>query len=386
MALSSNTISEYINNLLRQSHLAVDSLVGQLIAAFIIFALAIITGWIVYHIFEHYFSKWAKKTKTTFDDEIIRNTKKPVYFFVILLGCYYALDQLTALDVYATILTQIFLIAEIFLTAFTVTRIINVFVSWYAEHRVKKGNGAISGNILIVFKKFLHAIVYIFAFLFILYLSKVDLSGALVGLGVGGIAIAFALQNVLADAFSAFSIYFDRPFEIGDYIIIGEYGGTVTHISMKSTRIQLLQGEELVLSNKNILEKNIQNFKKMKKRRVVFTLGVPYDTFSEKLMKIPNLIKEIIEKYELTEVDMINFKKFGEFSLDFEIVYYINTSDYKTYMNTQHKINFAIKEVFEKENIDIAYPTQTLFIKNFSPNIEKSYQQKLPALINQKQN
>jgi small-conductance mechanosensitive channel len=124
----------------------------------------------------------------------------------------------------------------------------------------------------------------------------------------------------------------------------------------------------------------------MKKRRVVFTLGVPYDTFSEKLMKIPNLIKEIIEKYELTEVDMINFKKFGEFSLDFEIVYYINTSDYKTYMNTQHKINFAIKEVFEKENIDIAYPTQTLFIKNFSPNIEKSYQQKLPALINQKQN
>jgi small-conductance mechanosensitive channel len=383
MALSSNTISEYINNLLKQMNFSFDPFVGQLIAAFILLFISVVVGLIVYHIFEHYFSKWAKKTKTTLDDEIIRNVKKPVYLLVILIGFYYAINQLVTLDMYISITAQIFMILGVLLTAFIITRIVNVFVSWYSERTVKRGNGALSGNILIVFKKLLHAVVYIFAFLFILYLSKIDLSGALVGLGVGGIAIAFALQNVLGDAFSAFSIYFDRPFEIGDFIIVGEYAGTVTHISMKSTRLQLLQGEELVLSNKNVLEKNIQNFKKMKKRRVVFTLGVTYDTSSEKLNKIPDIVKKIIESYDLTKVDMINLKKFGEFSLDFEIAYYINTSDYKKYMSTQHKINCTIKEVFEKENIDIAYPTHTIVIKNPTQDNQKLFQQKLHPLMDE---
>lgn len=359
-----------------------DPLVGQLIAAFIIFAFSIIAGWIVYHIFERYFSKWAKKTKTTLDDEIIRNLKKPVYFLIILIGFYYAIDQLTALDIYISIIAQIFMILGVFLTAFIITRIINVFVSWYSERTVKRGNGTISGNILIVFKKLLHAVVYIFAFLFILYLRKVDLSGALVGLGVGGIALAFALQNVLADAFSAFSIYFDRPFEIGDFIVVGEDAGTVTNISMKSTRIRLLQGEELVISNRTILDESIHNFKKLQKRRVVFSVGVTYGTPLVKLKKIEHMIREVIGTCEVCQVDRIHFKQFGAFSLNFEIVYYIDSSDYNKYMDIQQKINFGIAEVFEKEKIDIAYPTQTILIKNSSSNNEKPYQQKLHHLLN----
>lgn len=371
MPLSFTIISDYINQLLQQSNFNVDPIIGQSIAAIIIFSAFVIIGWIVYFIFKHYFSKWAKKTKTTLDDEIIRNTKKPVYLFVILLGCYYAIDQFTTLDVYASILTQIFLILEILLIAFTITRVINVFVVWYAEQKVKRGNGAISGNILIVFKKLLHAIVYIFAFLFILYISKVDLSGALVGLGVGGIAIAFALQNVLADAFSAFSIYFDRPFEIGDFIVIGDNAGTVTNISMKSTRIKLLQGEELVISNRSILDNSIHNYKKLQKRRVVFTIGVTYSTSIKKLKKIESLIREIAENCQLCEVERIHFKEFGPFSLNFEVVYYINSSDYNRYMDIQQQINFGIAEMFEKENIEIAFPTQTIILNADSTQLNK---------------
>lgn len=366
MALSSNTISEYINNLLKQMNFSFDPLVGQLIAAFIIFVISIIAGLIVYHIFERYFSKWAKKTKTTLDDEIIRNVKKPVYFLVILIGFYYAIDQLSALDIYVSITTQIFMIAGVFLTAFIITRVINVFVSWYAERTVKRGNGAISSNILIVFRKLLHAVVYIFAFLFILYLSKIDLSGAVVGLGVGGIAIAFALQSVLADAFSAFSIYFDRPFEIGDFIVIGDDAGTVTHISMKSTRIKLLRGEELVISNRTILDKNIHNYKKLQKRRVVFAIGVTYGTPIEKLKKMEGIIREIIGKCQLCQIDRIHFKEFGAFSLNFEVVYFIDSADYNKYMDIQQQINFGIAEAFEKEGIEIAFPTQTIILNKNS--------------------
>lgn len=358
-------IAEFINELLKQSKINVDPIVGQLIAAFIIFAFSIIAGWIVYHVFEHYFSKWAK-TKTTIDDEIIRNLKKPIYFLVVLIGFYYAIDQLTALDVYSVILLQIFLVVEILLVAFIITRVVNVLVSWYVERTIRNGKKAVSSNILIIFKKLLHAVVYIFAFLVILYVSKVDLSGALVGLGVGGIAIAFALQNVLGDAFSAFSIFFDRPFEIGDFIVVGDDAGTVTHISMKSTRIKLLRGEELVISNRAILDKNIHNYKKLQKRRVVFAIGVTYGTPIEKLKKMEGIIREIIGKCQLCQIDRIHFKEFGAFSLNFEVVYFIDSSDYNKYMDIQQQINFGIAEAFEKEGIEIAFPTQTIILNKNS--------------------
>jgi small-conductance mechanosensitive channel len=356
------TIAKYINELLKQSNLTVDPVVGQLLAAFIVFAASMIAGWIVYHIFEHYFSRWAKKTKTTIDDEIIKNVKKPIYFLVILIGFWYAVDQLAILDTYSVYIGYIFLAAEILLVAYIITRIINVLVSWYSERVVRKGKEQVSKNILIIFKRLLHLVVYIFAFLVLLYISKIDLSGALVGLGVGGIAIAFALQNVLADAFSAFSIFFDRPFEIGDFIVIGDDAGTVTHVSMKSTRIKLLQGEELVISNRAILDKNIHNYKKLQKRRIVFTIGVTYGTTIEKLRKIEGLIRKVIGGCQLCQIDRIHFKEYGAFSLNFEIVYFIDSSDYNKYMDIQQQINFGIAEAFEKEGIDIAFPTQTIIL------------------------
>lgn len=355
-------LGEYINTLLEQNGIYVNHVVGQVIAAVIFFALAFIIGWVVYHVFEHYFTRWAKRTKTTIDDEIIRNTKRPVYLLVLLIGFWYAIDQLVFLDVYSVYIGYIFLAAEILLIAYIITRIINVLVSWYSERVVRKGKAQVSTNILIIFKKMLHAVVYIFAFLILLYLSKIDLSGALVGLGVGGIAIAFALQNVLSDAFSAFSIFFDRPFEIGDFIVVGDDAGTVTHVSMKSTRIKLLQGEELVISNRTILDKSIHNYKKLEKRRIVFSVGVIYGTPIEKLRKIESIIKKIIEGCELCSIDRIHFKEFGDFSLNFEIAYFIDSSDYNKYMDIQEQINFGIAEAFAKENIEMAFPTQTVFL------------------------
>jgi small-conductance mechanosensitive channel len=355
-------LGDFINQLFRDNRININSLVGESIAAVILFALSLIIGWIVYHLFEHYFSKWAKKTKTTLDDEIIKNTKRPIYFFVLIVGFYYAIDQLSILKPYQYYVTQIFLVAEVFLVAYIITRIINVLLSWYAERIVKTGKKAVSSNILIVFKKVLHVFVYIFAFLYLLYVSKIDLSGAVVGLGVTGIAIAFALQSILGDAFSAFTIYFDRPFEIGDYVIIGNYEGTVTNISMKSTRMKLLQGEELVISNKEITGGSLRNFKKMENRRVVFSIGVTYDTPLEKLKKIPTLIKKIVEKCNDIEFQRVHFKEYGMFSLNFEVVYLMKNPDYLKYLDTQQAINYAIKEVFEKEKIELAFPTQTIFV------------------------
>jgi small-conductance mechanosensitive channel len=355
-------LGDIINQLFRDNRINVDSFVGEFLAAIILFLGSLLIGWIVYHIFEHYFSKWAKKTETTLDDEIIKNTKRPIYFFVIVIGFYYAIDQLSILKPYQFYVTQIFLVAEVFLVAYIITRIINVLLSWYAQRVIKTGKKAISSNILIVFKKILHVFIYIFAFLYLLYVSKIDLSGAVVGLGVTGIAIAFALQSILGDAFSAFSIYFDRPFEIGDYVIIGNYEGTVTNISMKSTRLKLLQGEELVISNKEITSGSIRNFKKMENRRVIFSIGVNYNTALKDLKKIPALIKKIIDECNDVQFERVHFREYGTFSLNFEVVYLIKNPNFTKYLDTQQTINYGIKEVFEKEKIELAFPTQTIFL------------------------
>jgi len=348
-------LSEIINNLLLNNGINVAPIFGEIIAALIFFTLALVIGWIVYHIFEHYFSKWAKKTATTLDDEIIKNIKKPIYFFVILVGMVYALDQLSVLDPYDVEIGQIFTIARILLVIFIITRIINVLVTWYAERLAKQRKKNIDNRILNIFKKFLHAIVYILGFVLIIHIFIPDLSGLVVGLGVGGIAIAFALQNILSDIFSAFSIYFDRPFEVGDYIVVGEYGGTVTKIGMKSTRVQLLQGEEMIISNHEITSGKVRNLRKMSRRRVELIIRVSPNVPLKKLKKIPVILKETIEGCKPAEFDMVHLREVGPFSYNFEVIYYLNTGDYNQFLDVHDKVNFAIRERFEKEGIDFGF-------------------------------
>jgi len=340
-----------------------NPLFGEAIVSAVIFVIFILIGWIIYHLFQRYFTKWAEKTKTKLDDEILKNIKKPIYFFVILVGLFYALNNFTSLNQYSGELAVVFTLAEILLVTFIITRVVNVLFAWYADKRAKQN---LSEHILFVLKKIINAVIFIIAFLIILDAAGFDITGAAVGLGVGGIAIAFALQNVLSDVFSAFTIYFDKPFEIGDFIVVGEYSGTVKKIGMKSTRVQLLQGEELVLSNRELTSASVRNFKKMRKRRIAFTFGVTYDTPLKKLQKIPDIIKKIIitskKLPDVDKLDRVHFVEFGDFSLNFEVVYYMKTRDYEKYLDMQQAINFAIKEAFEKEGIEMAFPTQTIFL------------------------
>jgi len=340
-------------------------LAEELLASALIFILFLIAGWIVYHLFERFLAQWAKKTKTRLDDEIIANIKAPVYAFVILLGAFYGLESLSILQPYSSLLDAIFKVAQIALVALIAVRIINVLIAWYGERSKKRGK-SMSDHLLFIMKKILQIIVVIFAFLAVLAAFNVDLTGAMVGLGVTGIVIGFALQNILGDFFSAFTIYFDKPYEVGDFIIIGEDMGIVKKIGIKSTRLTTLHGEELVVSNNDMINSRIHNYKKMKKRRIVFTFGVIYGTPLSKLKKIPKIIEGIIDPQKIEHVDTldrVHFKKFGDFSLNFEVVYYIKTGDYNKYMDTQQEINFRIKEAFEKEGIEMAFPTQTIFLE-----------------------
>jgi len=189
-----------------------------------------------------------------------------------------------------------------------------------------------------------------------------NVNSLVAGLGVSGIVIAFAVQKVASDLFSSLSIYFDKPFKSGDFVAIGTDKGTIKSIGMRTTRLTNLTGEELVIPNSEIVSVRIQNFGNMERRRVAFNIGVTYNTPKIKLEAIPEMIKNIIKKQKKATYDRCYFKDFGDFSLGFDIVYYVETNEYEDYLKIQQAINLAIVEHFEKEKIEIAFPTQTVHV------------------------
>ncbi|MBN2403318.1 MAG: mechanosensitive ion channel family protein [Spirochaetes bacterium] len=210
---------------------------------------------------------------------------------------------------------------------------------------------------------FNNIVIWVLGIIFLISNIGFDVTAVITGLGIGGIALALASQNIFMDLFNYFVIFFDHPFQIGDFIVLDDIIGTVEKIGIKTTRIKSLQGEEIIISNTDLTSKRIHNYKKMERRRIVFSIGVVYKTLYEQLESIPALIKKIIENIEQTEFDRSHFKAYGDSSLEFETVYFILSSDYNTYMDIQQKINYNIFSEFKERGIEFAFPTRTVYLE-----------------------
>ncbi|MDA3899761.1 MAG: mechanosensitive ion channel family protein [Spirochaetes bacterium] len=231
---------------------------------------------------------------------------------------------------------------------------------WGAEDPEENENATVVNAISL----FMRIALWVVGLIILLSNLGVEISALVASLGISSIAIAFALQNILSDVFSSFSIYLDRPFEVGDFIIVGDDNGIVKKVGIKSTRIQTLQGQLLVISNHELTSVRINNYKQMESRRVVFSIGVIYGTPVEKLRKIPQIVKDIIDAQDLATFDRTHFSEIGSHSLNFEIVYYVNSADYLVYRDTHQSVCLGIYETFESEELEFAFPTQTLLVQN----------------------
>ena len=328
--------------------------------ALIVFIISIIVLKVFKSVILSRLKKLAKKTKTDIDDLIVDILDKMHWPFYFLIALYLAVQTLILPDYIANGIYYAFIIFITYYIVRGIQSIIDFFTHRVIDKRIKKKADI---SFVYILSRFFKISLWLIAFLLILSNLGYNISTLLAGLGIGGIAIALAIQNILGDIFAAFSLYFDRPFEVGDFIIIDNDKGIVKKIGIKSTRIQTLEGQELVISNRELTDKRINNYKKMEKRRVAFTVGVTYQTPTRKLEKIPRIIESILRKMKELELDRVHFRTFGPYSLDFEIVYYLGTRDFKEYMDTQQKINLQIKKAFEKEKIEFAYPTQTVFVE-----------------------
>lgn len=234
------------------------------------------------------------------------------------------------------------------------------YVERYREQKLKADPSSVTTVLVVGF--LIRIGIWCLVALLVLDNLGVQITPLLTGLGIGGIAVALAVQTVLKDLLGSISIMLDRPFVIGDFLILGSEMGSVEYIGLRTTRIRSISGEQLVLSNADLLDSRIRNFGRMRERRVVFTIGVTYGTPRAKLIQIPQIIREAIESQPTTRFDRSHFKEYGSFSLNFETVFFVGVPDFMTYANIQQAINLRIHERFEQEGIEFAFPTQTLHV------------------------
>lgn len=301
----------------------------------------------------------SKKTVTDIDNQfvkIIRSIKPTLYVSIAFL---ISLDMLLLGD----LIDLVIKIALWLLVTYQVITSLYILVDYVARKIQDRRESLAEKEAIETIGKIVKGVLWVIGALVILQNLGIQVTSLIAGLGIGGIAIAFALQNILGDLFSSFAIIFDKPFEPGDFIVVGEHSGVVQEIGIKTTRIKALQGEEIVISNTELTNARIQNFKKLSERRVAFMVGVAYETDTKKLKKIPGMVEKIISPLDQVRFDRAHLHQFGDSSLNFEIVYFIDSSDYAFYMDTHQSILLAIKDGFDTQKIEIAYPTQTLYLR-----------------------
>lgn len=340
-----------------------QNLLGNTYQQYLSALLYFIGGIIIIYVFKTIIlinlKKWAEKTETKLDDLLVRLIEKSALPFFAIGLLYISIKTLNLSESFNSIFN---IVISSLITFFIVKQIISV-VNYGLKSYIKKYEDDESREKQIKgIKGLINILIWFIALIFLLDNLGVNISSIIAGLGIGGIAVAIAAQAILGDLFSYFVIFFDRPFEIGDFIVVGDKRGIVEQIGLKTTRIKSLGGEQLVFSNTDLTNSRLHNFKRMEKRRVAFNLGVIYQTPAEKLKRIPQIVKDIITKQEETEFDRGHFATYGDFSLNFEFVYFVVGADYRKFMDIQQTINLEIFETFEKEKIEFAYPSQTIFL------------------------
>lgn len=329
---------------------------GDVISAVILFLVAYFGLYLLRIAVLSRLSGLFKKTKTDIDDRLFDAVSSIRPSFYLFVAFFVGLQVITFEGIFGKIIDGVMIAVLSVQTVLVSQHLVDYFIHKRVE-KSKNGDGAFVSSAMMQFSRFA---LWVVAVLFVLSNLGVNITSLIAGLGIGGIAVALAAQNLLSDLLSYFSIYFDKPFKTGEFIIIGQQMGTVERVGIMTTRVRSLFGEEIVVPNKELVNIRIQNYGRMYERRVVFTFGVEYGTSVEQLKKINEVAKETIVSIEKTRFDRSHFVRFGDSSLDFEVVYYLTDPDYNLYMDVQQRVLFALKQKVEEMGVSFAFPTRTV--------------------------
>jgi len=302
----------------------------------------------------------ADTTSTELDDLLLEVGRVTRPLLVACISLYIGSLALPLGERAAGILATIFVLVLLLQAGLWIGAVVSfAFIRYF---RKRAGDDAAAGTMVSALAFVARVAVWATVLLVALQTLGVQVTALVAGLGIGGIALALAAQNVLGDLFGWICILLDKPFLVGDFLVVDDHKGTVERIGIKTTRLRSPTGEELIFSNSDLLGSRIRNHQRMEGRRGDFVIGVTYQTPPEKLREIPNMLREAVERHEMARFDRAHFKGFGASSLDFEVVFWMKKPDYSLYMDVQQAINYELYERCAEEGIEFAYPTRTIFL------------------------
>ena len=299
--------------------------------------------------------RWSMKTNILLDERIIAGIRK-IILPLLFYGSFYA--AVKSLTLHQEFEHTFHLISTIVFTYFFIRIFVSVFKLILNSYLKTKDEPELRKRQLSGLFSVGSFFIWVTGVLFLLDNLGFQISTIIAGLGIGGIAIALAAQTILGDLFNYFVIFLDRPFEIGDFITVDDKKGTVEYIGIKSTRVRSLSGEQMIFSNSNLTASRVHNYKRMQTRRVAFKFSISYQVKSDQLERIPELVKDIISSIPNVTFDRSHLFSLGDTGLNFEVVYFVETSDYKIFMDIQQDINLKILKKFEKSDILFANPAR----------------------------
>ena len=303
----------------------------------------------------------ALRTTTQVDDFGVDLLKRTRFFFVFAV----ALQMATSVLVLTTDVRDLISKAVVVAVALQMILWGNGFVTFFIDRYSRRHSegGGVSPTTVAALSYLGRFLLFVIVLIVALSNMGIQVTALITGLGVGGIAIALAIQNILGDLFGALSIVLDKPFVVGDSIAVDQFDGTVEHIGLKTTRLRASSGEQLIFSNQDLLKSRIRNFKRMQERRVILNVNVVYGTPPDVAERVPTIIAEIVRARPDARFDRSHLRRLGESAMEFETVYYVTTPDYLVFMDTQQAVNFAIVRRFAEAGVSIALPTRVVMVR-----------------------
>ena len=329
-----------------------------------IFLIGIFSTILISKVSKIFFKRIINRTKTDFDDfifEAITRTIKPIG---ILLSIYFTIDYLSVNDV--TFISVLLNIKKLLILIIVIKALNKILIRLLSE-ATNKINDSSLGSMISSLTPLTKAFTWTIGSIFYLQNIGVQMTAIWALLSAGGIGAGLALKDPVQEFFEYITILLDKPFQKGEFIKADGVLGMVERVGVRSSRIRSINGEIIVMSNSSLTNGMIANYAQMKKRRLVHKLGVVYETSPEIMRRIPLILKKIVINTDSATFDRCHFTDFGDFSLNFELVYYIPTNNYFAAMEAQQNINLRIMEEFKLNNIEFAFPTQTLQIDRSKP-------------------
>lgn len=299
----------------------------------------------------------AKRTSTTVDDALVTVLEHTSSTLIWIAGLLVGLTMLPLDDRWHGRVSQLwFAVVALQLGLWGQQVVSQVLV---AQQKRLAGGTTLSASATLL-SWGLRGALWVVVLLAVLSNIGVNITAFVASLGIGGIALALAVQNILSDLFASLAIAVDKPFEVGDSITVGDVTGTVEQVGLKTTRIRSLGGEQIVMSNAELLKRTVANFKRLQTRRVQFNFGITYDATADEVAAVPPLVRELIEADPQLEFARAHFKGFGESALNFEVVYRVKDSNYDVFMDRQQALNLELMRAFRERGISFAFPTRTV--------------------------